>query len=87
MMVLTFLSEAVFVLLIALQCQPVAALWDPAITDAKCFDGTVAFSVGGILNIASDLALMILPIPALRKLQVSAKKRAGIALVLAIASL
>ncbi|KAI1844520.1 hypothetical protein JX266_009407 [Neoarthrinium moseri] len=87
LILLTFLVEGVYVLIISFQCWPVAALWDPSIHGAKCFNATAAFSAGGVLNIVSDVVLMFLPIPALRKLQVSRKKRLGIVLMLAVASL
>ncbi|KAK9424075.1 hypothetical protein SUNI508_13794 [Seiridium unicorne] len=87
MIVLTFAIEGGYVFIIAFQCLPVASLWDPSITDAKCLNANVAFTAGAVLNIASDIVLMVLPIPALWKLQTSVQKRLGVALMLAIASL
>lgn len=87
MLVLTFAIEGGYIFIIAFQCFPVNSLWDPTITDAKCVNTNIAFTVGAVLNIASDVILMALPIPALWKLQTTKKKRAGVAFMLAIASL
>ncbi|ETS76791.1 hypothetical protein PFICI_12178 [Pestalotiopsis fici W106-1] len=87
MIVLTFAIEGTYIFIIAFQCLPVAALWDPSIKDFTCLNAGVAFAAGAVLNIASDFVLMILPLPALWKLQTSKRKRFGVALMLVIASL
>ncbi|KAH8198157.1 hypothetical protein TruAng_007690 [Truncatella angustata] len=86
MLVLTFTIEGTYIFIIAFQCLPVASLWDPSITDVKCLNSGIAFTAGAVLNISSDVILMILPIPPLWKLQTSLRKRAGVAAMLAIAS-
>ncbi|KAF1959197.1 hypothetical protein CC80DRAFT_545575 [Byssothecium circinans] len=40
-----------------LQCIPLAALWDPTITDAKCYPFTTQMMVMGIINISTDVAI------------------------------
>ncbi|KAI4599970.1 hypothetical protein KJ359_001071 [Pestalotiopsis sp. 9143b] len=87
MIVLTFAIEGTYIFIIAFQCLPVASLWDPSIKDFTCLNAGVAFAAGAVLNIASDFVLMILPLPALWKLQTSKRKRFGVAFMLAIASL
>lgn len=87
MIVLTFAIEGTYIFIIAFQCLPVAALWDPSIKDFTCLNAGIAFAAGAVLNIASDFVLMILPLPALWKLQTSKRKRFGVAFMLAIASL
>ncbi|KAH8647368.1 hypothetical protein BX600DRAFT_153121 [Xylariales sp. PMI_506] len=80
-------EELIYILIIALQCLPVAALWDTSITGAKCINADLAFFIGAIFNIVGDIVLIILPIPMLHKLQVSQRKRIGVAIMFAVASL
>jgi hypothetical protein len=83
---LLFVGELTFILLIGFQCLPVAAIWDKTITDAKCLNLDTAYLIGAILTIGADLVLIVLPIPALRKLQISPRKRAGLIIVFGIGS-
>jgi hypothetical protein len=83
----TFVLETVYVFLVAFQCMPVSSLWDGTMAEAKCMNVGLAFVIGGTINITGDVILMVLPIPQLRKLQVSRKKKVAIAIMFAIASL
>ncbi|KAH8674248.1 hypothetical protein BX600DRAFT_509433 [Xylariales sp. PMI_506] len=83
---LTFLIEGIYIFIIAFQCIPISAQWDSSVTNARCLNLDVAFTLAAVINIVSDLVLMILPIPELRKLQVSRKKKWGVALMFIIAS-
>lgn len=77
----------IYTFVVLFQCTPVSAFWDTSITDAKCFnEGLIIFS-GSVVSIAEDIALMVLPISELRKLQVSGRKRWGVAIMFAFASL
>ncbi|KAK9799924.1 putative Extracellular membrane protein CFEM domain-containing protein [Seiridium cardinale] len=80
------LHGVIYTFVVLFQCSPVSAFWDATVTDAKCLDtGAIIFS-GAIMAIAEDLALILLPIPELRKLQVSGRKRWGVAIMFAFAS-
>ncbi|KAF7537577.1 hypothetical protein G7054_g3594 [Neopestalotiopsis clavispora] len=69
----------IYTFVVLFQCTPVSAFWDTSITDAKCFnEGLIIFS-GSVVSIAEDIALMVLPISELRKLQVSGRKRGTVA--------
>ncbi|KAK6212456.1 hypothetical protein LQW54_005230 [Pestalotiopsis sp. IQ-011] len=85
-MVFKLMHGFVYTLVILFQCSPVSAFWDTTITDATCLnEGMIIFS-GSIVSIVEDVVLMLLPIPELRKLQVSGRKRWGVAIMLAFAS-
>lgn len=83
---LLFVGEFAFIFLIAFQCFPVASIWDKTITDAKCINLDKAYLVGALLTIGADLILIIMPIPALRKLQISQRKRIALSIVFGIGS-
>ena len=56
------------------QCVPIRSQWDPNVK-GKCIDfGTCILAIG-IANIVTDIMILILPMPILRKLQVSASKK------------
>ncbi|KAH8667114.1 hypothetical protein BX600DRAFT_550031 [Xylariales sp. PMI_506] len=87
LIVLTFIMEAIYLFLIAFQCLPVASLWDPSIPSTRCVGVTAAWVAGGSVNIAADVALMILPIPILLKLQISNRRRSVVSFMFIVASL
>lgn len=58
------------VLVCALQCQPVQYVWDKSI-EGTCINALEFFVVGTSLNVATDFAILLLPLPALIKLQMS----------------
>ncbi|KAI0470115.1 integral membrane protein [Xylariaceae sp. FL0804] len=80
-----FVSLTVFTFLLAFQCRPVEAVWNRVIT-GKCLDLNAIGYAGAILSVAEDLALMVLPVPELRKLQISTAKRLGVAMMFILAS-
>ncbi|ETS83104.1 hypothetical protein PFICI_04980 [Pestalotiopsis fici W106-1] len=85
-MAFKLLHGLIYTFVVIFQCSPVSAFWDTTITDAKCFnEGIIVFS-GAVVSIAEDIALMVLPISELRKLQVSGRKRWGVAIMFAFAS-
>lgn len=70
---------------LAFQCNPVALSWDHSLT-GRCLNVNVIGYLGAILSVAEDVAIIILPLPELRKLQISTTKRIGVGVMLAIAS-
>ncbi|KAH9905610.1 integral membrane protein [Xylariomycetidae sp. FL2044] len=78
-------SLTVFTFVVAFQCRPVEAIWNRFIT-GKCLDVNAIGYAGAILSVVEDLVLMVLPIPELRKLQISKAKRTGVALMFILAS-
>ncbi|PSR82139.1 hypothetical protein BD289DRAFT_412328 [Coniella lustricola] len=79
------LSGISFSFAIAFQCQPVSAVWNRFI-DGKCLDVNAIGYAGAVLSIFEDIVLVLLPIPELRKLQISSKQRAGVGLMFGLAS-
>ena len=69
------------------QCNPQAAAWTPALTAAHCADIQAHFVYTGLVNIATDLAMLVLPIPVIRRLQVPMNVKVGIAGTFLVGSL
>lgn len=61
----------VFTILIGLFiCWPIAMNWDPDTPGGKCGDQIAAFSAVGIIDVATDLVIIALPIPMIYPLQI-----------------
>jgi hypothetical protein len=84
---LAFVVGILFSSLILLQCYPIAAAWDITITDYKCLDFAPLLFAGSFVGIVTDIVLVLLPIPELRKLQIGGRKRIGVGIMFAIALL
>ncbi|KAK6073285.1 hypothetical protein SCUP515_06897 [Seiridium cupressi] len=69
-----------------LACTPVEAIWNRFVA-GKCLDVNAIGYSGAVLSVVEDLVLILLPIPELRKLQISGRKRVGVGLMFALASL
>ncbi|KAJ0309102.1 hypothetical protein COL5a_001223 [Colletotrichum fioriniae] len=50
-------------------CQPVAMNWNPATPGGKCGDQNAAFAAVGYFDLATDLIILVLPIPMVYNLQ------------------
>ncbi|KAL2814269.1 hypothetical protein BJX63DRAFT_442528 [Aspergillus granulosus] len=65
-------------LTLALQCKPVRAFWDKTIVTGKCFTNDTMFAITmyqGVLMFVCDVVIIVLPMPAIWKLQIALKKR------------
>lgn len=52
----------------ASQCRPLAGFWDPRI-DAACIDMRLFFNVNQVFNVVTEIFLLVLPFPIIRKLK------------------
>jgi len=55
-------------------CTPREKIWNPFVP-GHCFHNHASFLAGGIFNIISDFAILILPMPVLGRLQVPLRKK------------
>ncbi|GME28975.1 hypothetical protein GTA08_BOTSDO12777 [Neofusicoccum parvum] len=65
------------------QCTPPIAFWDRSVT-GFCIDQVPYFFIAAGLNIATDFAVILIPVPALRTLHVSRSRKIGLFLVFAM---
>ena len=70
-----------------LECRPIEYLWNSRILEAKCIDLFAFYRSSGILNILGDVAVMIIPMHTIWKLQASPIRKAGILLAFLSGSL
>lgn len=59
----------------AMICQPLAFYWDHDIPGGFCGDSTALFLVTGVLNLVTDLIVLLLPMPYLYGLSMALYKR------------
>ncbi|TKA61458.1 hypothetical protein B0A55_12770 [Friedmanniomyces simplex] len=70
----TFWSQVFF-------CKPIAAYWDFTITDGKCLNRGVVWFVNAGINIVSDIAVAVLPLPMLRQLNIQRRPKIALMVV------
>ncbi|KAK2051916.1 hypothetical protein LY76DRAFT_639881 [Colletotrichum caudatum] len=76
--VLVVLQGVLFLIPYAIQCVPVDSIWDRNITDRKCVNLPAVGYSSSALAIAEDVALLLLPIPQVWRLQISLDRRLGL---------
>lgn len=75
-------SMAVFMEAVVL-CRPIAYTWDKSI-DGTCGNATQAYEAVGIINLITDLAIIILPMPLLWQLQLPLAKKVALTAIFGI---
>ncbi|MCJ1285448.1 hypothetical protein MMC26_004788 [Xylographa opegraphella] len=65
-------------------CKPIAFNWDTTIEGGSCANQTQAFEAVGILNLLTDIAIIILPMPWLWTLQLPFSKKIGLTAIFGI---
>jgi hypothetical protein len=87
--VIIFIIMAVVVLYILVAsfdwvytCQPIAKYWDLTITGGSCINWVKVAVFSSVMNAATDVALLILPIVFLRNLRLPIKQKIGVMIVL-----
>lgn len=76
-MVYIGLTTAAALLINAFGCSPLKGSWDRTIP-SKCITNTAFLYTCGVNNIATDLLLMIIPIPILANLQMKLRVKLGL---------
>ncbi|KAI0808813.1 hypothetical protein GGR55DRAFT_650947 [Xylaria sp. FL0064] len=70
---------------INLQCIPRQKIWDPTITAGYCHvDANDLYLAGTIINLISDLAILVAPQKVIWRLNITRNKKLGISLIFAI---
>ncbi|KAF9241048.1 hypothetical protein CBS147339_4328 [Penicillium roqueforti] len=65
-------------------CHPVAFNWNPTLPKGGCGNRNAAFVVAGVLNMVTDLMVMLLPIPYIWKLQLPVGRKIGLSVAFSI---
>ena len=64
---------------IIFMCSPIEAIWDSNIIGARCVDGKAFFAFAGLINIVTDIIMLIIPYPVIKRLQVAKHIKFGLA--------
>lgn len=62
-------------------CHPIAMNWDTTLPGGYCGDEISAYSAVGIIDLVIDIAIFILPIPMVVKLQVSTAHKMALGVI------
>lgn len=77
-MVFTTVAVLILVPMAIWQCVPIHAIWDLKREDARCLSlSGVAYASAGV-NIATELAVLILPLPLLRRLRATVAQKVAL---------
>lgn len=60
------------------QCVPIHAIWDLQRSNARCLSISGVAYANAAVNIATEVAILVLPLPLLQKLRVSKSKKAAL---------
>src|SRR5689334_19317971 len=60
-------------------CRPIAKNWDVTISGGSCIDVAKILTAHGIVNIATDVATLVLPVMLVYKLQLPMKQKVAVA--------
>ncbi|KAH7053393.1 hypothetical protein B0J12DRAFT_718522 [Macrophomina phaseolina] len=67
-------------------CRPIVSNWDVTVT-GKCISKTGIYIATAVINIATDIALLVLPIPVLARLQMPLLEKAALIAMFSIGSM
>ena len=70
-----FSFSAIYLFMSIFNCNPREKTWNPLITNGHCFNTNTNAEITGILNVISDFAILVLPMPCLWKLQIPLRKK------------
>lgn len=70
-----------------LQCIPLAYTWDKTIPGGHCFDVEAYYKATSAPNIATDVVMLILPIPTVINLQTTTLRKLGLFVVFLVGSM
>ncbi|KAI8657306.1 hypothetical protein NCS57_01108600 [Fusarium keratoplasticum] len=67
-------------------CQPFNKHWDVRVTEGSCVNRPAIYICTAVLGIASDLLLLVMPMPMIMRLQMPPRQKAGLVLLFGIGS-
>ena len=85
--VFTVLSGLTFNFVILLQCKPIRGAWDWTVPRSQCINMNAAAYANAGIGITQDLAILLMPIPNLLKLQMDYVKKLNIIFLFSLGAL
>jgi hypothetical protein len=80
-------NNIAFSLATIFQCEPIAYAWDKDIQGGRCINYKAVAWAYAAINIQQDILIIVLPINALRKLQLCLKRKIGMYAMFSVGSL
>ena len=74
------------IFVIIFQCNPVSKAWNP-LTPGTCINSWLFFVIGSSMNCGTDIAILILPLPSVLRLQLSKWQKISLVGVFLLGSL
>ncbi|OAL48471.1 hypothetical protein IQ07DRAFT_622898 [Pyrenochaeta sp. DS3sAY3a] len=65
-------------------CIPVSRAWDVERLPQGCFNGTIFMQLSGAINVATDVVLLLFPLPLLTLIKFNKRQRTALAVILSI---
>lgn len=63
-------------------CTPRRKIWDPTV-EGKCINNDVVLVTGGVMNVVTDFAILLLPLVSIIRLQMPLPRKIGVSAVFA----
>ena len=81
------MSSLVLIALDIFQCNPVSAAWTLQHGEAQCMDLTIVALANAAVNIVTEIAILIIPLPILVKLKLSLRQKVEVIGLLSMGAL
>ena len=75
------------ILVLIFQCNPIARAWDVSIVTGSCVNRPAVYVATASVNIGTDLALLLMPVPIVLGLKLPWPQKIGLAAMFAVGSL
>jgi hypothetical protein len=74
------------ILSLSFACNPIKKAWDVTVTEGTCINRPAVYVLLAVLNIATDVILLVIPIPMVWRLQMPVAQKIGVVVVFLIGS-
>lgn len=75
------------ILVLIFQCNPIERAWNVGIVTGSCVNRPAVYVATASVNIGTDLAILLLPVPMVLSLRLPWPQKIGLALMFAVGSL
>jgi hypothetical protein len=86
LIVTNVISYSIFFFVFIVACIPREKIWNPSIP-GKCLDMGPTMIASGVVNLISDLTILVLPLLSISNLQMPLKRKVGVSAIFATGTL
>ena len=84
---IVFAYNLALMLALIFACHPIAKSWDATITTGYCINRDAVYLANVVLNIVTDLMILLLPAPMIRNLHMPPRQKLLVAAMFSVGSL